>query len=199
MQLWLAMQWPAQPWAMAVLPAAATLQFALFWRSKHTDRLLHFLFLVVCAGLFYVVYLHDLQLATGNGAAWFFLLFVVTALNDVGQFIFGKCFGKQKIAQRISPNKTWQGLMGGVLVSMGTALAIGRYLQLAPVGFLLPLGALMSLAGFWGDLSFSAAKRFLGIKDFSNLIPGHGGILDRVDSLVLTAPLLYIALRWFLP
>lgn len=199
LQLMLVVQWHAQLWTMAVVPAAAIAQLAVFWRSQRSDHLLRFLFLAMCAGVANTLYLQDLPLAASACAAWFFLLFVVTALNDVGQFIFGKRFGKQKIAQRISPNKTWQGLMGGVLVSICTAVVLGRYLQLAPTWFLLPLGALMSLAGFWGDLGFSAAKRFLGIKDFSNLIPGHGGILDRVDSLVLTAPLLYVALRWVLP
>jgi phosphatidate cytidylyltransferase len=103
-------------------------------------------------------------------------------------------WGKHKIAPLVSPNKTWQGLVGGVVVSVLTSVLLGRYLQLADGVFLGALGLLLSLVGFAGDLLFSSAKRWLGIKDFSQLIAGHGGILDRVDSLVLTAPLLYFAI-----
>jgi len=129
--------------------------------------------------------------------AWLFYLFILTALNDIGQFVAGKLFGRHRIAPAISPNKTWQGLAGGVVVSQGVSLVLGIYLSLAPVPTMAACGLLLSLAGFAGDLLFSKAKRHLSIKDFSQLIPGHGGILDRVDSLVLTAPLLYCLLRSF--
>jgi len=127
--------------------------------------------------------------------AWLFYLFILTALNDIAQFISGKLFGRHRIAPTVSPNKTWQGLFGGIAISQIVSLALGRYLGLADAPTLSLYGLLLSCAGFAGDLLFSAAKRRLGIKDFSALIPGHGGILDRVDSLVLTAPLLYCLLR----
>ena len=169
-----------------LLPAGAVLLAALQWWRPSAQRLLALLFVLCCAGLGFV-----LPLARD----WFFYLFVVTALNDVAQFISGKCLGRHKIAKTISPNKTWAGLGGGVLASALVSLALGLQLQLASGPALLLLGVGLSLAGFAGDLLFSAAKRSLGLKDFSNLIPGHGGILDRVDSLVLTAPLLYAVLR----
>jgi len=127
-------------------------------------------------------------------SAWFFYLFVVTALNDIGQYISGTLFGKNAIAVRISPNKTWQGAAGGLTVSLLVSVTLGLFLHLAEIDQLIALAVLLSIGGLIGDLIFSAAKRYLHIKDFSQLIPGHGGILDRVDSLVLTAPLLYIAL-----
>jgi phosphatidate cytidylyltransferase len=127
--------------------------------------------------------------------AWLFYLFILTALNDIAQFVSGKLFGYHRIAPVISPNKTWQGLAGGIVISQLVSLALGSYLGLASPLTLSLYGLLLSIAGFAGDLLFSAAKRRLGIKDFSALIPGHGGILDRVDSLVLTAPLLYCLLR----
>lgn len=127
--------------------------------------------------------------------ACLFYLFILTALNDIAQFVSGKLFGRHRIAPTISPNKTWQGLAGGIVISQCVSLALGSYLDLAAPLILSLYGLLLSIAGFAGDLLFSAAKRRLGVKDFSALIPGHGGILDRVDSLVLTAPLLYCLLR----
>lgn len=189
--------WQAEySWALAAMPLLAITQLGVFWWRRTSEQLLRFLFLLVCSGVACMAYLRSLPQASTTGAAWFFLLCAVTALNDVGQFIVGTTLGKQKIAQRISPNKTWQGFFGGIVVSMLISLAAGSYLHLASPAFLLLLGFSMSVVGFWGDLLFSAAKRFLGIKDFSNLLPGHGGILDRADSLVLTAPLLYCFLRW---
>lgn len=131
--------------------------------------------------------------ASGN-LAWLFYLFTLTALNDIAQFVSGKLFGRHRIAPTVSPNKTWQGLAGGIVVSQGVSLLLGAYLDLAAPLILAVYALLLSCAGFAGDLLFSAAKRRLGLKDFSALIPGHGGILDRVDSLVLTAPLLYCLL-----
>ncbi|MDZ7920222.1 phosphatidate cytidylyltransferase [Rhodoferax sp.] len=186
------------PGAVALLPVLALLQLIRWWQQPAPARLLWLLFLLLCAGLGFVLQLERLPLDMAQRRAWFFYLFTVTALNDVAQFISGKCLGRHKIAKTISPNKTWAGLLGGVVASALVSLALGMQLQLASAPFLLALGAGLSLAGFLGDLVFSAAKRALGLKDFSNLIPGHGGILDRADSLVLTAPLLYGVLRWSL-
>lgn len=183
------------PGAIALMPALMLLQFIWFWHQPSPARLLCLLFLLLCAGLGFVLQLEQLSLDIAQRRAWFFYLFTVTALNDVAQFISGKCLGRQKIAKTLSPNKTWAGLLGGVVVSALVSLALGSHLQLASGPFLLALGAALSLAGFFGDLMFSAAKRALGLKDFSNLIPGHGGILDRADSLVLTAPVLYAVLH----
>ena len=120
---------------------------------------------------------------------WAVLLLVLTALNDVAQFIAGKCFGKHCLAPMLSPNKTWQGALGGIMVTTTLALVIGSYWQLASTASLLGLGVTVAIFGIIGDLSLSFAKRQLGVKDFSQLIPGHGGILDRVDSLIFTTPL----------
>lgn len=130
--------------------------------------------------------------------AWLFYLIVLTALNDIGQYVFGTLFGRARIAPAISPNKTWQGLAGGIATSVGVSLCLGTWLELDDDGVHLVAHAIaLAVAGFFGDLLFSAVKRTLGVKDFSNLIPGHGGILDRVDSLVFTGPLLYAFLQRF--
>ena len=118
-------------------------------------------------------------------------LVFLTEINDVAQYIWGKSFGKRKIVPKVSPNKTVAGFVGGVLTT--TALAV----TLAP--FLTPLtryeslgaGILCGLAGFVGDVTISALKRDIGVKDSGSLLPGHGGILDRLDSLTYTAPLFF--------
>lgn len=180
--------------ATALLLALLLAQAVVFGLSRRSAQMLLLLFLLLCAGLSFLPNLLQRTPSSTVNLAWFFYLFVVTALNDIAQFVCGKCFGRHRLAARVSPNKTWQGLAGGVLASLAVSAALGVYLQLASLPLLLALGLLLSLAGVAGDLVFSAAKRRLGIKDFSQLIPGHGGILDRVDSLVLTAPLLYCGL-----
>ncbi|MFZ6757771.1 phosphatidate cytidylyltransferase [Undibacterium sp. Ji50W] len=180
--------------ASLILPALLCLQALQFFIWRQRNQLLLMLFLLLCYGLSFMLNLLTLPFSNEVRLAWFFYLFVVTALNDIAQFVSGKIFGKQTIAPTISPNKTLQGLLGGVVISMLVSTGLGSYLHLATPLYLLLMGILLSVGGFAGDLIFSAAKRYLKIKDFSELIPGHGGILDRVDSLVLTAPLLYLGL-----
>lgn len=182
--------------ATALLLVLLLAQAAYFGLHRQPAQMLLLLFLLLSAGLSFLPSLLQLTPSHTVNLAWFFYLFAVTALNDIAQFVSGKCFGRHPLAARISPQKTWQGLAGGVLASLAVSAALGLYLQLAGLPLLLGLGLLLSLAGVAGDLLFSAAKRRLGIKDFSQLIPGHGGILDRVDSLVLTAPLLYVGLMF---
>jgi len=123
-------------------------------------------------------------------------LLVVVEMGDVLQYIFGKLFGRRPIAPRLSPNKTWEGFAGGL---GGTALVGACLRSLTP--FTAPQAALLSLAmsllGFAGGLVMSAVKRDRGLKDFGNLIPGHGGVLDRVDSLCFAAPVFFHVTRWF--
>jgi len=168
---------------------------AAYWRySRKPSALPWFLFAKTCFGISFVPAFVYLPFGPQENLAWLFYLFIVTALNDVAQFTSGKLFGKQKIVPHISPQKTWQGLIGGIVISVLLSLALGGYLGLGQPAWLASIAVLLSVGGFAGDVMFSAAKRKLGIKDFSNLIPGHGGMLDRADSLVVTAPLLYALL-----
>ncbi len=128
--------------------------------------------------------------AAGSAGLLFYLVFQ-TQTNDVAQYVWGKLLGKDKVIPKVSPGKTKAGLIGGVATT--TVLAT----LLAPV--LTPLagwetfaaGIIFGLGGFVGDVTISAIKRDIGIKDSGSLIPGHGGILDRVDSLTYTAPLFF--------
>lgn len=126
-----------------------------------------------------------------------FFLLVATEINDVAQYIWGKSFGKNKITPNVSPNKTWEGAIGGFVTTFVIIWFLGPVftplsgLPLALIGIILPI------AGFGGDITMSAIKRDLGVKDTSNALPGHGGILDRVDSLTFTAPIYFHFLAFF--
>jgi phosphatidate cytidylyltransferase len=133
---------------------------------------------------------------TAGAAGLVLFLVLLTEFNDVMQYVWGKLLGRRKIIPAVSPGKTWAGFIGGVL---STALA-GALLAPLLTPFSLPQGLLAGLAigvaGFIGDVVVSAVKRDLGVKDSGSLIPGHGGVLDRLDSLLYTAPLFYHAVRY---
>ena len=126
----------------------------------------------------------------GNVGLVLFLLFM-TQFNDVCQYIWGKSFGKRKIMPTVSPNKTWEGFLGGLLSITVSAALIAPWLTPLSTMQGAIAGALISFGGFFGDVVISSMKRDLRIKDSGNLIPGHGGVLDRLDSLTYTAPLFF--------
>lgn len=128
-------------------------------------------------------------IAGGTGLLVYLLL--LTEINDIAQYIFGKLLGRHKIIPKVSPKKTVEGLLGGVLTTTGLAIALAPWLTPFDLLHSACLGLLLSLTGFIGDVNISALKRDLGIKDSGNLLPGHGGILDRIDSLTYTAPLFF--------
>jgi phosphatidate cytidylyltransferase len=126
-----------------------------------------------------------------GGAGLVLYLVFLTEFNDVAQYLWGKTLGRHKVIPKVSPNKTWEGLLGGLVTT--TVLAVLLAPWLTPLTFVESLGAgvLIGLGGFVGDVTISALKRDLEIKDSGSLLPGHGGILDRVDSLIYTAPLFF--------
>jgi phosphatidate cytidylyltransferase len=122
-------------------------------------------------------------------------LVIVVQLSDVFQYVWGKLLGKRKITPAISPNKTWEGFIGGV----ATAVALGTALWwMTPFSPLQAMGMSLAIAlmGFAGGLIMSAIKRDRGVKDFGSIIEGHGGILDRMDSICFSAPLFFHLTRW---
>jgi phosphatidate cytidylyltransferase len=129
---------------------------------------------------------------------------VLTWLNDSGAFFFGKAFGKKKLMPSVSPGKTWAGAVGALGVSIVSTWLIVRFvvgpftgLGMTIVGVVV-FGAAISIAAQVGDLVESMLKREAGVKDSSTLIPGHGGVLDRLDSLLFTVPLAYVLLDFLL-
>jgi phosphatidate cytidylyltransferase len=133
----------------------------------------------------------------GGGAGLVLYLTFLTEFNDVAQFVWGKLLGRHKIIPKVSPNKTWEGFIGGVLTSVACAYALAPWLTPLRPEHALAVGLIIPIAGFVGDVVISAVKRDIGVKDSGSLLPGHGGILDRIDSLTYTAPLFFHFVRYF--
>jgi phosphatidate cytidylyltransferase len=133
--------------------------------------------------------------AGGPGMLLFVL--VIVQLNDVAQFIWGRLLGRRRIVPAVSPSKTWAGFLGGVASSMLVAVLMAPRLTPFAPGAAAALGALLAVCGFLGDITLSAVKRDLGLKDTGSSLKGHGGVLDRLDSFTLAAPIGFHVIRYF--
>lgn len=131
--------------------------------------------------------------ARADGLTTLLFAMLIVWLTDSGAYIIGKQIGKHKLAPRISPNKTWEGSIGGTVAA---TIILAVYLWFFPVGYswvvMVGLTLILSIIGQFGDLIESALKRFYGVKDSGKILPGHGGILDRFDSMLLVMPCLYL-------
>lgn len=154
---------------------------------------LQWILMLTVFGLSHMAYLLSLPHLSGftsGGRGLLLFLVFLTEINDVMQFTWGKLLGKHKIVPKVSPNKTWEGFVGGLI----STTTIGYFL-----GFLTPLtdyqvifvSFMIAASGFIGDIVMSSVKRDIGIKDMGSTIPGHGGILDRIDSLAYTTPVFF--------
>jgi phosphatidate cytidylyltransferase len=134
----------------------------------------------------------------GNAKRVVLWLLLCISLNDVAAYLCGTLWGERKLCPNISPNKSVSGALGAVIFTSIFAALVGwlMALSIGPVPVLLAAGALCSICGTLGDLVISSVKRDVGIKDMSAALPGHGGILDRFDSLLLAAPCLYYFILW---
>ena len=117
-------------------------------------------------------------------------------MNDVFQFVWGKLLGKHKILPKVSPNKTWEGFIGGVLSTTVLGFVL-KFLTPCTTTQIIIISFLTANAGFIGDVIISSVKRDLHLKDTSTAIPGHGGVLDRIDSLVVAAPVFFHLVYFF--
>ncbi len=163
---------------------------------------------VTLLGVFYVVFLGGFLVSIRVGFDESLVPFLSTKLlgyfflvimgSDVGAYFVGKALGKHKLAPNISPNKTWEGFVGGILLAAGfAALSTATFFPELPYKFSIPLAVLMAIVGVGGDLAESAMKRGSKAKDAANILPGHGGLLDRLDSLLFNAPILYYFARFY--
>jgi len=132
-----------------------------------------------------------------GGIYWLLFLTAVTVFSDTGAYYVGRFFGKVKLYPALSPGKTRAGAVGGVCGGLLGSLLVAAFAfenaNLVAIGF---LGVILSIIGILGDLIESLIKRVAGVKDSGQILPGHGGLLDRCDSLLLTAPVLYYVLYW---
>lgn len=165
--------------------------------QKNRRRKYHLLGgLVIGAMLGHLAFIVNLDVPSTTGVQLVLLLIITTECNDIFQYLTGKMFGKRKIAPQISPNKTVEGFLGGLILTpvltnlLGVFLLPGRSIL-----FYTLWGLGISFFGFCGDLFISKIKRRAGVKDTGRLIPGHGGLLDRTDSLIFSAPLFYWCIR----
>jgi len=185
------------PTVVAVLAAVALMVPALSMLRRETpesmlDAVMTTYFPVLFVGLPFGFVVALQRIPGENGPDLLLLAMLCVTLSDTGAYYVGSVFGKHKLAPTISPKKTWEGAAGGVLGSVGAALvAHAWFFQRLPLGHALAVGVALCVAGIFGDLAESMLKRAAGVKDSSALLPGHGGILDRVDSLLVAAPVLY--------
>jgi phosphatidate cytidylyltransferase len=132
-----------------------------------------------------------------GGAGLILYLVICVQGNDIAQYCWGKLIGGKKIVPHVSPNKTISGFIGGLITTLMISLLFSQSLLLLKPTVAILIGCLLAVTGFLGDILMSGVKRSIGIKDFSALIPGHGGVLDRLDSLIISAPFLVGALSVF--
>ncbi len=131
----------------------------------------------------------------GDGLAWVWLALLATWGSDTLAYFVGRAIGKHKLWPRHSPKKTWEGLFGGILGGLLGAAIVAFFSDIG-WGTALIIGAIIPIAGLFGDLSISMMKRHVGVKDSSHLFPGHGGFLDRTDSLLFISIITYYYAVW---
>ncbi len=173
--------------------------------DKAIENLSSFLFGLVYVGLFFSFLIlirefpHRYGLEYRLGGLWIIFLFLCTWFSDIFSYFIGTPFGKHKILPQVSPNKSWEGSFGGIAGALVAAL-VSKSIFFKEVSslHLLSLAVLISVFGQLGDFVESSFKRQVSLKDSSSIIPGHGGILDRFDSLLFSAPLVYFYLTFVL-
>ncbi|GAC1353654.1 MAG: phosphatidate cytidylyltransferase [Herpetosiphon sp.] len=185
---------------LAPILTACVLVSIAFELSQHDGKTALPNWGVTLAGALYVAWLlaHFILLrGLPQGAQWVIWVLFLNIASDTGAYLIGGRWGRRRLAPSISPGKSWEGAIGGLAAAMAAAavgvLLFGLPLSL-PVAAL--LGAVGSAVGQVGDLSESLIKRRVGAKDSGHIIPGHGGILDRIDSLLFSGPVLYYAILW---
>jgi phosphatidate cytidylyltransferase len=186
-------------WILIVLTAATLIAATL--RGAPFDKMIASTGATIL-GVLYIAFLgsHLVGLRTGFeqklSAHLLSFFFLVLMGADTGAYYVGRLLGKHKLAPTISPGKTWEGVVGGVLAGLlFAAVSHFWFFRELPLKWALPLAAVMVLVGILGDLSESALKRGAGAKDAATILPGHGGLLDRLDSLLFNAPLIYYFAR----
>jgi phosphatidate cytidylyltransferase len=214
-------RWPAVIAALATVPAAfylgndgkwlvslAGIAFVTLWRVAELGSRRHRgpareVWLDLAAGTFIQVYIpflasYAVLLAAQDGGQWWTLAFLILVIStDTGAYATGLTFGKHPMAPRISPKKTWEGFAGSVLAAFLAGILLSVFMLHEPWWFGFVFGGVIVVTATIGDLTESLIKRDLGIKDISTWLPGHGGFLDRMDSIVVSAAAAYLLFLLF--
>jgi phosphatidate cytidylyltransferase len=184
-------------WAFLLLPVLAVLKGETGDFLPRTARIQWALMLTVfCISHAPALLILKIPGFTGQNFLLLFFLITVVQLSDVLQYVFGKLFGKHPVAPRVSPSKTWEGLIGGGLAATAVGAGLWWITPFAPWQAAAMALAIV-LAGFCGGLVLSAVKRSLGAKDWGTMIEGHGGVLDRMDSVSFAAPVFFHLTNYF--
>ena len=174
---------------MSILPLVAILEL---YRNRTTP--LENIFTSV-GNVIYIVVPMMMLVMFRNYDKWFFLTYFITVwTNDVGAYLVGMTLGKHRLFERISPKKSWEGFFGGLFFSIGVAVGAGYLLHNEVSLWWAGFGAIVCIAGVFGDLIESMFKRAVQMKDSGSVIPGHGGFLDRFDAVFISAPIVFIYL-----
>lgn len=196
--LWLSVAW----WFLSAILTFAYPRCSTFWSSHRSVRgLFGWLTLVPTWLAFMVIRSSEYDIQQYHGAQLLMALFIMVWSADVGAYFVGKAIGKRKLMPNVSPGKTLEGFLGGVVFACLLALIAGSLLDWTSKQFFMVLGltAVITTISVLGDLNESMFKRQAGLKDSGSILPGHGGILDRIDSLTATAPifaLCYVLIGW---
>lgn len=203
--LWIGMHW--YNLFLIFIPVWAFLAIAMrmVLRGETKDFLraagtIHWGLMTMVFGLSHLAYLLVLpegKTVPAHGAALLLFVVLLTELNDVAQYIWGRTLGRHKALESVSPKKTVEGLVGGALTTTVLAIALAPYLTPLTPAHSIAAGLMIGFGGFLGDVTISAVKRDIGVKDSGSMIPGHGGILDRIDSLLFTGPLFFHFMAYF--
>jgi phosphatidate cytidylyltransferase len=203
----IALGWLTREWFLVMIPVISIVMTIELFRKveRPFDSLAHTFFSILYtavpfsmfpflafnrAGLEPLVKMQGIEFSPGILIGFFLLLWT----NDTGAYLVGSLIGKHRLFERISPKKSWEGLFGGLVLTVLVARLFSGWLGVADTAGWMLIAVIVSLAGTVGDLLESMLKRSLGLKDSGNIMPGHGGFLDRFDSVVVAFPLVYLFL-----
>jgi phosphatidate cytidylyltransferase len=192
---------PSAHWAEAalLLSLLVAMGYALWLYERRSHEPAAVNWLATMSGILLLGWLgsHFFRLRGVGEMAWEWTAMAMlgTWVADSGAYVFGKTMGRRKLAPRLSPNKTIEGYVGGIITGVLATVLVGRALAL-PLGGLIALGLLVSVVSPAGDLGESLLKRSAGVKDSGTLFPGHGGALDRIDSLIWSVAMAYYLVLW---
>ena len=196
-------------WLFALVIVAALILWRtihLLWERREAPiQALRQTFRDYSAAAFLVIYVPlmtsftILLLRRPDGAQWVLTLVITVSMIDTAGYLVGRTFGKTKLAPGVSPKKTWEGLLGSITAGTIAAVACTHFFFGAPWWLGLGLAAVLLLSAVFGDLAESLIKRDLGVKDMGSILPGHGGVMDRLDSVLPSALIAYLFASLFFP